>query len=400
MNYKKIATKRGIKVIYNIIKYIIVYYAVKIEFMLIRNTEEIWLITERQSEARDNGYHMFKYIREKYPNIKVYYAIDKKSPDRSKISGLGNILKFGSIKHYRIYFKATKHISTHLNGYMPNEKACVMLSKIFKINAKKVFLQHGVIKDFMKQCCKSETDLDLFVCGAYPEYKFVRENFGYDDNEVKYLGLARFDLLHTFEVKKQILFMPTFRMNLFMYDDDNLSNEKERRFLESEYYKRYQSLLNSEKLNNILNYYDIDFVFYPHYEIQKYIHLFYSDSSRVIIANKKNYDVQQLLKESAILITDYSSVYFDFAYMKKPIIYYQFDYKYYRDTHYSEGYFSYNNNGFGKIVIDECELIKEIEKIIINRFKMLTKYENRVNDFFRLYDENNRFRIFEEIRNL
>ena len=45
MNYKKIATKRGIKVIYNIINYIIVYYAVKIEFMLIRNTEEIWLIT-------------------------------------------------------------------------------------------------------------------------------------------------------------------------------------------------------------------------------------------------------------------------------------------------------------------------------------------------------------------
>lgn len=42
------------------------------------------------------------------------------------------------------------------------------------------------------------------------------------------------------------------------------------------------------------------------------------------------YDVQQLLKESLLLITDYSSVFFDMMYMNKPVIFYQFDENQYR----------------------------------------------------------------------
>ena len=33
---------------------------------------------------------------------------------------------------------------------------------------------------------------------------------------------------------------------------------------------------------------------------------------------------EDLLTESSLMVTDYSGVQFDFAYMKKPIIYYQF----------------------------------------------------------------------------
>ena len=36
-------------------------------------------------------------------------------------------------------------------------------------------------------------------------------------------------------------------------------------------------------------------------------------------------DVQHLLKESALLVTDYSSVGFDFSFLHKPVLYYQFD---------------------------------------------------------------------------
>ena len=399
MNYKKIFSKRGIKVIYSAIKYIFMYFVVKLENIINKEEKDIWLISERSSEARDNGYHMFKYIREMHSEVDVYYAIDKKSKDRSKIDYLGNVIEFGSLKHYRIYFKASRHISTHINGYMPNEKADFILNKYLKVNAKKVFLQHGVIKDFMPQCCKDKTGLDLFVCGAYPEYKFIKENFGYED-EVKYLGLPRFDNLRDSNIKRQILLMPTFRMDLFSYADDKISDTKEKYFLESEYYKKYQSLINNHDLIDILNNNDIDLVFYPHFEIQRYIHLFSTSNHKVKIATKEDYDVQELLKESRLLITDYSSVYFDFAYMKKPVLYYHFDYDKYRSIHYKEGYFSYEGNGFGKVVKTEEDLIKEIIKIVDNDFYIEDFYSDRISEFFKLDDDKNRMRVFEAIRDL
>ena len=67
-------------------------------------------------------------------------------------------------------------------------------------------------------------------------------------------------------------------------------------------------------------------------------------SDRIIIADMK-YDVQQLLKESLLLITDYSSVFFDMMYMNKPVNFYQFDEKQYRKSHYKEGYLNYQNVG-------------------------------------------------------
>lgn len=48
--------------------------------LLYRN-KSIWLISERGTDARDNGYHFFRYLREKHPEIECYYVITKDSPD-------------------------------------------------------------------------------------------------------------------------------------------------------------------------------------------------------------------------------------------------------------------------------------------------------------------------------
>ena len=110
-----------------------------------------------------------------------------------------------------------------------------------------------------------------------------------------------------------------------------------------------------------------------------------------------DYDVQTLLMESSMLITDYSSVYFDFAYMKKPILYYQFDYDRYRKGQYQEGYYSYERDGFGLVVRDELTLIEEIEKIVKNNFTFEEKYSNRVDDFFEFRDNKNCLRTYDAI---
>jgi len=70
---------------------------------------------------------------------------------------------------------------------------------------------------------------------------------------------------------------------------------------------------------------------------------------------------------SSLLITDYSNLFFDFAYLKKPIIYTQFDYEEYRKTQYKKGYFDYTIHGFGPVCYNlECTITKIISKLAGN----------------------------------
>ena len=104
--------------------------------------------------------------------------------------------------------------------------------------------------------------------------------------------------------------------------------------------------------------------------------------------------------QSALLITDYSSVAFDFAYMQKPLLYYQFDIEKVHAAHYQEGYFNYENDGFGKVCKTEETLVNEISNIIDSNFMLKEKYKVRTKNFFTLYDNHNCERNFNAIKEL
>ena len=91
------------------------------------------------------------------------------------------------------------------------------------------------------------------------------------------------------------------------------------------------------------------------------------------------------------MITDYSSVFFDFAYLKKPIIYYQSS----DDYHFEEGYFDYETMGFGPVVKSEDELVDSIINYMKNDCIMEDSYKKRVDDFFKYTDRNNCKRVYE-----
>jgi len=141
-------------------------------------------------------------------------------------------------------------------------------------------------------------------------------------------------------------------------------------------------------------------IFYPHASMQKYVHHFKTLNKNIVIANDKHYDVQRLLMESTLLITDYSSVYFDFAFMKKPMLYYQFDYKKYRQAQYQEGYFSYKKDGFGVVVKEEDVLINNISETIKTGMRMPDMYIERVDKFFCYKDNKNCERTYYAIREM
>ena len=50
-------------------------------FFMRRKRKDMWLVSEYQMEARDNGYWFYRYMRRRHPERDVAYAIDFASPD-------------------------------------------------------------------------------------------------------------------------------------------------------------------------------------------------------------------------------------------------------------------------------------------------------------------------------
>ena len=97
------------------------------------------------------------------------------------------------------------------------------------------------------------------------------------------------------------------------------------------------------------------------------------------------------------MITDYSSIFFDFSYLKKPLIYYQYGNDYHYDA--ENGYFNYRKNGFGPVIDNENELVDKIISFIDNNCEMEGIYKSRVDEFFKYHDQNNSKRCYEWIIN-
>ncbi|MEG1311455.1 MAG: CDP-glycerol glycerophosphotransferase family protein [Romboutsia sp.] len=364
-----------------------------------KENRDVWLISERRDEAEDNGYHLFKYIRENHSEEKVFYVIDKKSESYKKIKKYRNIVNHNSIEHYIYYFLADKHISAFQFFGVPETVWLWKLEEKGLIKKKKVFLQHGITKEDLPFLKFNQTNYRLFICGAKKEYEYIKKKFGYPDKNLKYTGFARFDNLHEYKEKKQILLMPTWRSWLGMDNADNDAENEKIKFTNSEYFKIYSSLINNNILYELLKKEEFELIFYPHPEMQRFIKCFNSDNNIIKVANRKRTNLQELIKESQIIITDYSSIAFDGAYMGKKLIYYQFDSNEYYKDHFTKGYFDCERDGFGDVVKSEKNLIKNIKKYIIS-VGIEEKYIERSKQFFPLHDMFNCKRNYDEIKKI
>ena len=396
-NLKEKFERVKIKDILSIFTFIV---AIPEAMILKKKRPDMWLICEDFNEARDNGYWLYKYIRENHPETDCVYAINKESVDYNRVKDLGEVIQYGGYKHWVYYLAANKNISSQKSG-KPNAAVCYLLEVYGLLKNKRAFLQHGITINDVQWLNYENTKMTLFVCGAKKEYEHIKENFGYPDGAVKYTGFARFDGLHNIKIKKnQILCMPTWREWIIdktskAYDLDDMTS-----FKSTEYYQKWNEFLNSTELAELLEKYNKELVFYPHRNMQPYINDFTKASDRIIIADWEKYDVQQLLKESAFLVTDYSSIAMDFGYMKKPMLYYQFDEGKFRKGQYGEGYFSYKNDGFGPFCETLQDVLCEMELSLENNLQNSPKYLKREEDFFPLWDDKNCERNYEAIKNI
>ena len=355
---------------------------------------DVWIVSERGVDARDNAYHFYKYVRENYPKIKCYYIIDKNSADYDRVAKYGNIVNYRSFKHNLLFSVSDYKISTHIMGYSPDVLCYTRLQRLGLFGGKIVFLQHGIINSDIEWMFYPRTRLDLFVSGAEKECEAIKSRFGYPEGVVKLLGLCRYDALEDESAnKKQILLMPTWRGS---FTDMTKAAE----FKATDYFKNYNALINNKTLLEFLQQEDLKLIFYPHYEAQKFLNTFEADGDRVVLASFEEFDVQTLLKQSKLLITDFSSVFFDFAYMGKPCVFFQFDEDVYRAENYAKGYFDYISDGFGPVFDSVKDTVRYITDCAERQFCIEDIYKDRINGFFGIRDRNNCKRNFEAIMNL
>jgi len=221
----------------------------------------------------------------------------------------------------------------------------------------------------------------------------------YNEEVVKLTGLPRYDNLYNNDQKLEniIALMPTWRGSLAGGIVVGTQNRKYNpKFKESDYYKFYNSIINDKKLLKILKEEKYKILFCIHPSLKAQIKDFNANEF-VEIKTLVNYP--EIFKKSKIMITDYSSVFFDFAYLKKPIIYAQFDFDDIFKNHIYTGStnFDYKKDGFGKVLHKNEELINEIIDLIKNNCKMEEKYIKRVDKFFEYSDNNNCERVYNEI---
>ena len=396
--------KRLFAYAYGVIKLTIAYLYVNI-FRRDIYKKDIWLIAEKRTEARDNAYELFKYIRQHHPGTNAYFIISKNSSDLKKVEVWGNVVFNDSFKHF-VYFVAAKfNIGSQPQGAGPSmfRNRGLRIANFFRSRNKyHINIKHGIIKDMHGM--QKFDGCELISCATKREQEFLIKICGLAEERVPLLGLCRFDALHNTQDKilKQILIMPTFRSWLKPGNTAQMATITEtKNFMMSEYFLSFSSLLASKRLKDLLARFGYKVVFYPHYSMQGYIHLFKKYSSEnVVIADRDNYDVQDLLINSATLITDFSSVFFDFAYMYKPIIYFQFDGIKFRERHYAEGYFNYERDGFGPVTHTMNELLDALEHYLEFGAVPQEEYIQRSRDFFTLRDTRNCERVFGAISNL
>lgn len=337
----------------------------------------IWLLMDRDYEADDNAEHLYRYIMRNYPEQKIVFALRKESSDWGRLKKEGfNLVEFGSFNFERIVKKVSKVISSHADEY---------LMKYITVGSQFIFIQHGVILNDLSKWLNSKK-IDLFITSTKAEYNSIVNDYNrykFGKKEVVLIGLARHDALlkNNKTNTKQILVMPTWRVDIVGATINSGVRGLKDDFKESEYFQKWNLLLNSNTLQKLCEKYSYTVVFNPHPNIIPYLKDF-NIPSYVKIANK-NESLQELFCNSSLMITDYSSVAFEMAYLNKPVIYYQFDKDEFFNSHtLQKGYFDYKKNGFGPVVEIKEELLKELENLLQKDCKVFGIYKDNIDSTF------------------
>ena len=361
-----------------------------------------WLCSDRSERADDNGEAFFEYLRKNHPEIKVFFVINGKSVDYKRLRAVGPVLKAESIRYKLLYLFARYMISSHVTFFADMEyRKTAAYNDI--ISTRRIFLQHGIIKDDLSPTLRrKDRYFSGFITSAKREYDSILHGaYGFADKELWLTGLPRFDRLYHGS-PQYITFMPTWRSYLMekMKKRCNL-RELNPLFRESVYLKFYHAIFNDWRLLDAARKFGYKLAVLPHPQMQGFIDAFAPDPSVLQFGADRELSYRDVYACSALVITDYSSAIFDFCYLRKPVIYTQFDKdEFFANHSYIPGYFEYERDGFGEVEYDLDSTVARIIEYMSNGCVLKDKYRQRIDSFFTFHDRNNCQRVFDKIMEL
>jgi hypothetical protein len=358
---------------------------------------QIWIVGERRDTAQDNGMQLFRFLRRDQPQRRVYYVIERDSPEFRHIRQLGKVVAHSSWRHQLLMLHADVLANAFSISYLiprswdPSE---YHFDLAWRIGALRVFLQHGVhISPAALQ--RRTTGYDIVVTSAAQETQALREVSGYDQELVE-TGLARYDTLVPGPGSPTVLFLTTWRR----YLPSRVFAGQGRRtdeFEGSAYQRFTSSLLQSMRLHQILDRHEHQLAFVPHHNLADQFRQVRPASDRVRVLEPTGDDIQRLLRECDVFVTDHSSVHFDAAYLGKPVIYARFDREEYETRHAAPSWFDFERQGFGPVTETLEETLDELERVLTGGCAQQQLYRDRVRGLFTYHDQHNARRLVEAI---
>ena len=358
----------------------------------------IWVYYDKSYKAGDNGEYAIKYAVTKDDGIEKVYFIEKDTKDGERLIKEGyKVVEPGSDEGAFYALFAEVIFMTHIPPFLKlgfKKDKLVYFRDL--LSPKIIRMYHGYpITRSSSYAQMGSNAAAVVVASNYERELYTNEDNCFKDEQIIPSGNPRYDDLID-DSKNQILIAPTWRPALVGKTAPNGKTEYNPKFKESSFYLLYNKVLTDEKLLSVARRkgYKIKLFFHPKFEAQTVD--FETTDVVEALSPTEDMDYVTIMKQSNLMVTDFSSVQYDFAYMRKPVVYYQDTVlPYWRITN-----FDYENIGFGEICKSADELIEVLCEYIENDCRIKEEYKGRYESFFVQSDRHSAKRLYEAVRKL
>ncbi|THE07564.1 glycosyltransferase [Microbacterium oleivorans] len=362
-----------------------------------------WVFMDRDVQAQDNAEHLYRWVLRNRPDVNAFYVLRKSSSDWARLRDEGfHLVDYGSTEHFMLMHHAKFLISSHVDHYVLQPWSTKLLRKR---DWQFVFLQHGVTKDDISRWLNRKPIRLLLTTGQAEFDGFVNDGtpYTFTNREVTLTGFPRHDALAAKAAalpaadRNLVLVMPTWREYLMT----SITNKGTMRgliddFDDTVYATQWRKLLAQLASDPGLAGQGCRIGFVPHPSLEPHLDRLGVPAGIEVFRYRDN-DIQSVIARARVLVTDYSSLAFEAAYIETPVVYFQFDAAQFFDEHpHRAGYFDYERNGFGPLTEEADEAADAIRAAVLTP-ESVAHYADRATAFFIDRDGRNSERAFEAI---
>lgn len=361
-----------------------------------------FLLMDRDTKADDNAEHVYRYLLRQHLDHKCFFVLREDSTDWPRLKDEGfKLVAYGSTEHIAALGNASVLLSSHVDHYVfwPIERRA--LADL--CNYEFVFLQHGVTTSDVSRWLNSKPIRGLVTAAEREAASFARPGspYKYNDREIWLTGFPRHDALlekmHVSEgARHAVLIAPTWRQYLTGQVVEGYRRQKNPLFLESDYLREWSAVLSDSEFVDEVTARGGQLVFAPHPGMRMYIEDFGLDP-RVELQDVLTLRYPDLVRRCQSIVTDYSSVASEFAYLDKPVTYFHFDReRVFSGGHvYTQGYFNFDVDGFGPVYRHADDVKAHILSLLDGGED--PSYSLRRRGFFRYHDGKASQRVAERM---